>query len=190
MSICLSFNNARFREYYQAGVDIHNQILPMSTFCDLQFCINGTVFPSVNEISQATTTILDTAILSSFPTVFGLGDTHGTNIIIGDTVQPNSSRDLLYIDYEVAGYHSALLGLAKPFHHDVFFEMLYADKIEDFLDIQYSLVDDNILVVDLRTSTDELSQAILDIKRRYSFTKSKKVGATSNDQFKYSRSKR
>ncbi len=108
MSICLSFNNARFREYYQAGVDIHNQLLPMSTFCDLQSCVNGTVFPSVNEISQATTTILDTAILSSFPTVFGLGDTHGTNIIIGDTVQPNSSRDLFYIDYEVAGYHSAI----------------------------------------------------------------------------------
>ncbi len=121
----------------------------------------------MNQICQAATTILDPAILSPFPTVFVLGDAHGANIMIEDTVPPNSSRDLFYIDYEIAGYHSAILDLAKPFHHDVFFEMLYADKMEDFLDVQYALIDDKILKVGRRTCTDELSQAVLDIKRRY-----------------------
>lgn len=88
--------------------------------------------------------------------------------MIGDARQPNNSHETIYIDYEVAGYHSPMLDLAKPFHNDIFFDMLYADRAEEHgsPDVQYHLEGDT-LVINVTTIVDELSQAILNIKRRY-----------------------
>lgn len=60
--------------------------------------------------------------------------------MIGNSVQPNSAKQVLYVDYEVSGCHSPILDLAKPFYNDVFFSALYADCIPDppRVDVSYT----------------------------------------------------
>lgn len=113
----------------------------MASFLHMQIEVNGVTYPSIGEISRNATGILHPTATSSCPNVFGLGDAHGANIMVSDEEGPDNRRELLYIDYEVSGYHSVLLDLAKPFDLDVFFEMLYADNVEDSLGIEYALED-------------------------------------------------
>ena len=86
--------------------------------------------------------------------------------MVSDRDGPENRRELLYIDYEVVGYHSVMLDLAKPLYLDVFFEMLYVDYIYDFPRIEYAL-DDGIIVITMDVYTDDLGQEILNIKRRF-----------------------
>ena len=159
-------NNTRFCEFYSTGVYIHEHLLPMASFLRTQIEVNGVTYPSLGEISRNATSILHPAATSSCPTVFGLGDAHGANIIISNEEEPDNRRDLLYIDYEVAGHHSVMLDLAKPFYLDVFFETIYADNVEDSPGIVYAL-EDGIIKITLSACTDRLGQEILNIKRRY-----------------------
>ena len=63
------------------------------------------------------------------PGVFGLGDAYGVNIMVSEKVGPDNRRELLYIDYEITGYYSVMLDLAKSFYNDIFSEVLYADNV-------------------------------------------------------------
>lgn len=94
----------------------------------MPFEINGAHYPSLNEISQSAAKVLSPTTTTSCPTVFGLGDAHGANILMSEDRGSNYRKELLYIDYEAAGYHSIMLDLAKPFYNDIFFQTLYADK--------------------------------------------------------------
>jgi hypothetical protein len=158
--------NKRFGEFYGAGITIHHQHVSTSMFCDMPLRINGKEYMSLNQLAQAAARVLDPAVLSSCPVAFGLGDSHGANIMVGETKRPAGDRELLYIDYEVAGYHPPMLDLAKAFHHDVFFEMLYADETPYAVDVDYFL-HNGVVTVNVRTCNDHLSRAILAIKRRY-----------------------
>ena len=40
---------------------------------------------------------------------------------------------LLYVDYEVTGYHTPFLDLAKPIYMDGFFNAAYADLMYEWL---------------------------------------------------------
>ncbi|KAL8791306.1 MAG: hypothetical protein Q9195_005925 [Heterodermia aff. obscurata] len=110
--------------------------------------------------------VLSLSAVASCPTVFGLSDAHGANILISEKRGPSHRREILYIDYEAAGYHSVMLDLAKPFYNDVFFQVLYADKMPDLPRIDYELRE-GVIRITLRPCEDQLGQAILEIKRRF-----------------------
>ncbi|CAF9905169.1 MAG: hypothetical protein ALECFALPRED_000168 [Alectoria fallacina] len=137
----------------------------MAAFLRLQIEMNEMTYPSFGQISRNATGILHPTATSSCPNVFGLGDAHGANIMISDKEGPDNRRELLYIDYEVAGYHSVMLDLAKPFYLDVFFEMLYADNVKESSGIEYAL-EDGVIKITLSVCTDRLGQEIMNIKRQ------------------------
>ena len=159
-------NNTRFNEFYSAGVNVHGHILPLTSFLSMQLEVNGVSYPSLGQICRDATEVLHPTATSSCPSVFGLGDAHGANIMISDKEGPDNKRNLLYIDYEVAGYHSVMLDLAKPLYIDVFFEMLYADHIYDAPRIEYALEDGTIKIT-MSAWEDRLGKEILNIKRRF-----------------------
>ena len=86
--------------------------------------------------------------------------------MVSDKDGPDNRGELLYIDYEVAGYHSVMLDLAKLLYLDVFFEMLYADHIYDSPRIEYAL-GNGIIETTMDACADRLGQEILNIKRRF-----------------------
>ena len=51
-------------------------------------------------------------------------------MIAGD-VSADNGREILSIDYEVAGFHPIMLDLAKPFYIDVFFDTVYMDVLPE-----------------------------------------------------------
>lgn len=156
--------NTRLGEIYSSGIRIHDRTLPVMSFIDILFQVNGVSYPSLKQICQAAPCILDPTTASSCPSVFGLGGAHGGNTMIANKTGLNGSRELLYVDYEVAGYHSVMLDLAKPFLNDIFFEELYADVIRDLSPVEYTLANDVMIVAPV---TDQLSQEILNIKKKY-----------------------
>ena len=158
--------NGKFNDFYSDGIKIRTESIPLASFLRIPVKVNGVIYPSCSEISESAVKNLRRDIAASFPHAFGLGDAHGGNIMISDERGQDNHRTLLYIDYEVAGYHSILMDLAKPFHHDVFFEALYADNIHDTPAIEYHLKD-GIISIDFHTVADQLSQQILNIKRRF-----------------------
>ena len=131
----------------------------------MQFELTGVSYPSFGQISRDATRPLHPTATSACPSVFGLGDAHGANIMVSEKDGPESRRELLYIDYEVAGYHSVMLDLAKPLYLDVFFDVLYADSIYNPPRIEYAL-DDGVIKITISAYTDRLGQEILNIKRR------------------------
>ena len=159
-------NNTRFNEFYSAGIDVHGHLLPLTSFLSMQIQVNGVSYPSFRQICRDATQVLHPTATSSCPSVFGLGDAHGANIMISDKEGPDNRRELLYIDYEVAGYHSVMLDLAKPLYLDVFFEMLYADHIYDPPRVEYALEDGTIKIT-MSAWEDRLGKEILNIKRRF-----------------------
>ena len=44
-------NNARFKEFYADGVEIHGRVLPLTTFLSSRLKVNGQFYPSLGEIS-------------------------------------------------------------------------------------------------------------------------------------------
>jgi hypothetical protein len=54
-------------------------------FCDMPLRINGKEYMSLNQLAQAAARVFDPAVLSSCPVAFRLGDSHGANIIVGET---------------------------------------------------------------------------------------------------------
>ena len=91
--------------------------------------------------------------------------------MIGSARMQNSSREILYIDYEVAGFHSVILDMAKPLYNDVFFNIFYADvlQLEGPLDISVSF-EQNTTSIYFHLKLDSLSEAIMDIKNCYLYT--------------------
>lgn len=104
--------------------------------------------------------------MQTCPIAFGLGDAHGANIIISPSSSPDNSRDIIYVDHEVAGFHPILLDLAKPFYNDIFFETLYADILPATEDIDYG-IDEESINVRFTPLVDDVTQAVFEIKTRY-----------------------
>ena len=161
-------DNARFKEFYADGVEIHEWVLPLTTFLSLRLKVNGHFYPSLSEISLQAARVLHPEATSSLQ-AFGLGDAHGANVMVSGSRGLDNRRELLYVDYDAAGYHSIMLDLAKPFYNDVFFETLYANTIEDPPAIEYTLNEEaNLIEITMdAASQDRLASGILNIKRRY-----------------------
>lgn len=73
-------------------------------------------------------------------------------------------HDLLYIDFEVAGYHSLILDLAKPLYNDVFFQTLMGDILTTPGLFKHAFHDE-IIIIRVGGCTDDLSKAILEIRK-------------------------
>ena len=159
-------NDTRLKEFYSAGINVHGHLLPLTSFLSVQLKVNGVPYPPLGQICRDATEVLHPMAISSCPSVFGLGDAHGANIMISDEEGPDNRRELLYIDYEVAGYHSVMLDLAKPLYNDVFFEMLYADYVHDAPRIEYA-VEDGTIKITMVAWKDQLGKEILNIKRHF-----------------------
>lgn len=165
-----SVQNARFREFYGDSLHIDGKMLPMVDFLKLPWKVNGTVYPSLSELFRIATDMVhpDSSQSMSCPVVFGLGDAHGANVMIANEVSPNNGREILYVDYEVAGFHTNMLDLAKPLYVDVFFDTLYMDILPEApgTETRY-LIGGGFVNVDFCPHVDDITQAILDIKNQY-----------------------
>ena len=159
-------DNKRFREFYNDGLQIHQHLIPFQSFLRRPFEINKVRYPSLEEISRNAAIVLNPSAVASCPTVFGLGNAHGANILVSEKRGPNHGSEVLYIDYEVAGYHPVMLDLAKPFYNDIFFQMLYADHMPNPPGIDYEL-QEGVMRITLSPCEDPIGQAMLEIKRRF-----------------------
>ena len=160
--------NSRFREFYGECFNIGGKTLSMVEFFEIPWKVNGVVYPSLGELFCTALDIVHPSSQQSMscPIVFGLGDAHGVNILIASQVSPNGAREILYVDYEAAGFHPIMLDLAKPFYNDVFFDTLYMDILPDVPTTRCEL-DGGYIDVQFTPYADDITQAIFDVKRRY-----------------------
>ncbi|RWA09209.1 hypothetical protein EKO27_g5915 [Xylaria grammica] len=161
-------DNKRFTEFYGDGFQISGKSVSMERFLGLPWTINGVVYPSLSAQFRKAAEVLDphSAQMQMCPVSFGLGDAHGGNVIISPITLPDNSREIIYVDYEVAGFHPIMLDLAKPFYNDVFFETLYADTLPSTGDVMYGIENESICVR-FTPQADEASRAIQEIKIRF-----------------------
>ncbi|KAI0427083.1 hypothetical protein F5Y09DRAFT_350652 [Xylaria sp. FL1042] len=165
-------NNRRMREHYGRGMTLGGKTIPFDKLLSLRWRINGKFYPSLREAFDNARDIIspDSAQMSSCPLVFGLGDANGGNVMVNQSNAKGGTSDVLFIDYEVAGFHPIMLDLSKPLYNDIFFETLYQElfpgKVN--IDLKYCVsVDMNMITIDFKPQIDSLTQAILDVKLRY-----------------------
>ncbi len=161
-------DNVRFAEFYHDGFCIKGKAVSMQDFLGLPWKINGIIHPPLQELFSTASEVLHphSSWMRTCPVAFGLGDAHGANVIIASGTSPDNSRDVVYVDFEVAGFHAVLLDLAKPFYNDIFFEALYADALPPKPGLVYEVGQD-FIHVSFTPWVDAATQAIFEIKTRY-----------------------
>ena len=131
-------DNRRFFEFYgqSRASFLHANptgSISLEDFLDTSITIDGRSYGTLRRHFDRATYMLDPeryAGLQSLPCAFGLGDGHGGNVM---TTLYSNQPALLYIDYEVAGYHTPFLDMAKPIYLDGFFDAAYADLLYNSL---------------------------------------------------------
>ncbi|KAJ5800684.1 uncharacterized protein N7518_002752 [Penicillium psychrosexuale] len=156
----------RFARWYKDGIVVDGHRLQLEEFTKLTLCVNGKRYSSFGDLHALAQSVLAPTSFSDSPIVFGLGDAHGGNVMISSEGSPLPGEKLLYIDYEVSGFHSPFLDLAKPLYNDVFFAALYADLAPAKFSVNVRLEND-CLFIDTRCQEDSLALAILRIKRHF-----------------------
>ncbi|KAI0157411.1 hypothetical protein GGR57DRAFT_501029 [Xylariaceae sp. FL1272] len=162
--------NKRFSEFYGSGVRICGATISMDRLLNLTWTINGVVYPSLSSLFRKAATILDprSTQMRSCPTICGLGDAHGGNVIISPEKLVDGSREVTYVDYEVAGFHPVMLDIAKPFYNDVLFETRYRSLIPHLSKRDLTCrIENESVTLQFTPQVDDISQAILEIKNRY-----------------------
>lgn len=160
--------NGRFREFYGDSFHIGGKTLSMAEFLEIHWKVNGAVYPSLGELFHIAINVVHPGSRQSLscPVVFGLGDAHGANIMIANDVSLDNGREILYVDYEVAGFHPIMLDLAKPLFIDVFFDTLYMDILPEIPETRYEIEED-FINIQFTPHADDITQAIFDVKQRY-----------------------
>lgn len=156
----------RLKSFYRSGFAIAGTRMSLDKLCRLKLRINGKEFPCLRTIIDDATACLKRNRIPASLLAFGLGDGHGGNILVAADGSVDPALRLLYIDYEVSGYHSPLLDLAKPLYNDVFFRALYADCISSPPRLRAKLSHDT-LAMNVTYGDHGLADAILGIKRLY-----------------------
>ncbi|KAG7005780.1 hypothetical protein G7Y79_00018g045870 [Physcia stellaris] len=164
----LASPGTRLRDFYGDGLDISDNKISLEMFMDAQIYVNGFGYPALRSICKRAEYLLQPeGEISYSPVAFGLGDAHGGNMMIAPDRNGQGYHDILYIDYETAGFHSLLLDLAKPFYNDVMFSTLFSDIIEDDnSDIQFHMSDGK-LEISLALKVDCISKSVLEVKKRH-----------------------
>ncbi|KAI1305692.1 hypothetical protein F5Y03DRAFT_406292 [Xylaria venustula] len=165
-------NDRRMKDHYGQGMILEGKHCSLDKLLSLRCRINGKLYPSLREaFDEARDTMSPSSTqMSSCPVIFGLGDAHGGNVMVDNSRAKGGTSEVLFIDYEVAGFHPIMVDLAKPFYNDLFYETLYQrlfpDKVSLGLNYRVSL-DANTITLDFKPQIDSLTQALLDIKLRY-----------------------
>jgi hypothetical protein len=158
--------DCRLDTFYNSGVKISGQCLSFKEFSESPLVINGVQYRSLSTLLKQAEVVLAPDQDWGASSIFGLGDGHGGNVMIGTSTLSSRSREILYVDYEVAGFHSPILDIAKPLYNDVFFNILYEDLLNNPRYIVTSFIH-NQIIIDFDSELDPLSRAIFEIKRRY-----------------------
>ena len=164
-------HNSKFRKLYGDSLSFGHKTRPMAEFLDTPWKINGVHYPSLGKLFRNAESVLHPTSHQSLscPLAFGLGVAHGVNVMIASDVSPNGSRDILYTNYEIAGFHPVLLDLATPLYHDVFFRTLSLDDfqvLEKIGENKYEF-DEDVISVDFDPLADDMTQAVFDIKQKF-----------------------
>ncbi|TAQ84873.1 hypothetical protein B7494_g6811 [Chlorociboria aeruginascens] len=156
----------RFARWYKDGIVVDGHRLQLEEFAKLTLCVNGKRYSSFGDLHAFAQILLAPTSFSDSPVVFGLGDAHGGNVMISSESAFLPGEKLLYIDYEVSGFQSPFLDLAKPLYNDVFFAALYARLAPAKFSVNARL-DNDCLFVDTHCQGDSLALRILHIKRHF-----------------------
>ncbi|KAK2601812.1 hypothetical protein QQS21_004595 [Conoideocrella luteorostrata] len=115
--------DARHLDFYGTAIHLTGELIPLDKILSMPWIINGESYPSLRQSFDVAPNIMSPSSLqiTSPLLAFGMGDAHGGNVMIEPKSQHQGNRTLLYVDYEVAGFHPIMLDLAKPFYNDVFF---------------------------------------------------------------------
>ena len=157
--------NRRFCDNHRQGIDFYGETVKLSDFLLAPVIVNGHLCPSFSELTQRAETMLQP---SAYPQgfVFGLADCHGGNVLIENGPEQVGERDILFMDYEYAGFHPAVLDFANAFYIDVFFDILYNHITRETFEVCATFREGKVeLEVDLYD--DILNAAILEIKLSY-----------------------
>ena len=105
----------------------------MDELLDIPISIKSQGYGSLRRYFDRASHVLDpqqSTGLPSLPCAFGFGDGHGGNVMV---TLDSDAPSLLYVDYEVTGWHTPFLDLAKPIYLDGFFNAAYADLLYEQL---------------------------------------------------------
>ncbi|TGJ85761.1 hypothetical protein E0Z10_g3008 [Xylaria hypoxylon] len=165
-------DDRRMKEYYGEGITLGGETVSLDRLLSLRWLINDKSYPSLREAFDESLTVIapNSAHMLSCPIAFGLGDAHGGNVMLNQTNAKGGTNDVLFIDYEVAGFHPIMLDLAKPLYSDGFYETLYQRLMPGKVDLRFKYrvsSDTDTIVIDFAPQLDSLAQAIMDIKLRY-----------------------
>lgn len=148
-NIYLERLNSRFLSFYgNKSVSVGAKQIPLTDLFGLGLKINGVVYPSVEEIVSRSKAVFMDKGLTEGSLVYGLGDSHGGNVMVNSDLS-----DYFFIDYEFSGYHSPFIDIAKPLYNDCFFDFLYAPIVKPEFDLQVKKLGDYLMVnLDYRLS--------------------------------------
>ncbi len=122
-----------------------NKRLTLQEFMMLPIIINGQRLGSLSQCCRRAEGILDPAgqYLCNSSVAVGFGDGHGGNVMT--THEPDGG--IRFIDYEVSGWHSPVLDMAKPLYNDALFSVLYRELLsKGGSDVEHKVTDEAIIV--------------------------------------------
>ncbi|KAI0443924.1 hypothetical protein F4803DRAFT_573993 [Xylaria telfairii] len=165
-------DDRRMRDFYGKGMTLAGEAFSLDELLSLRWVVNNQEYPSLREAFDQAKVIIapGSKPMISCPTVFGMGDCHGANLMYREISSKGHARDVRLIDYEVAGVHPVMIDLAKPIYNTVFLEtidqLLMPGHVNQ--DLKYRVIREaNTIIISFSPRVDSLTQAILDIKLRY-----------------------
>ncbi|KAF2966630.1 hypothetical protein GQX73_g6914 [Xylaria multiplex] len=163
-------NDSRMRQYYGKGMNLPgaSRSIPFDQLLKLRWRINGQRYTTLqNAFDYARSVVApESSSIQRCPIAFGIGDLHGGNIMVSDVFNRKGGlSEVLFIDFEVSGFHPIMLDLAKPLYVDTMFESLFRKFLGDGFSngTRCRLVGGEV-VVDLAHRVDTLTQSIFRIK--------------------------
>lgn len=155
-----------------------NENIPLRMFLEMEIVLNGNPYPPLRTLLDKALQVLDPKGKMGFlPTAFGLGDSHGGNVLINENNNDINCPRILYVDYEAAGFHTPFLDMAKPLYLDGFFDILYADLMHENLTAADSMndcglkvqwaVDGGKILIDYQIELELLEKGLAAIKLEY-----------------------
>ncbi|KAI0538521.1 hypothetical protein GGR58DRAFT_526092 [Xylaria digitata] len=166
-------DDSRMKSFYGQGMKLPGveRPIPFDKLLALRWRINGQRYTSLKDAFDYARSIVapGSPYLQASPIAFGLGDFHGGNVMMSDEFRKKGgSSEVLFIDFEVSGFHPVMLDLAKPLYFDTMFESLFRKILGDgFNNGTRCHVAGSEIVVDLAPRVDALKRAILRIKTQY-----------------------
>ena len=126
--------DSRFRQIYSANhlsflQHSDHEATSLETLLGSPLVVNGRNHQSLQyHLDRDSQVLVPERVggLDSLLILFGFDDGQGGNFMVSRASSPPS---MLYVDYEVVGYHTHFLDLAKPIYQDGFFNVAYADVL-------------------------------------------------------------